>query len=114
MKLLFDQNISFRIIKLLKEDFFDCIHVSRAGLTNATDLEIWNFAKSNGYTIVTYDADFLNLVTYQGFPPKVIRIGTANRKTIHLANFIQNNTALIESFINGIEYHDVGYLELSE
>lgn len=44
MKLLFDQNISFRIIKKLKQFFPDCIHVSDCGLLNYDDAEIWNYA----------------------------------------------------------------------
>lgn len=45
MKLLFDQNISFRIVKSVSAEFNDCVHVSKADLLNATDMEIWTFAK---------------------------------------------------------------------
>jgi len=41
MKLLFDQNISFRILKKLSDFFADSSHVKTEGLINASDLEIW-------------------------------------------------------------------------
>ena len=58
MKLLFDQNISFRIIERITEIFPDAIHVHKAGLHNKKDSDIWNFAKKNNYAIVTFDSDF--------------------------------------------------------
>jgi predicted nuclease of predicted toxin-antitoxin system len=45
VKLLFDQNISYRVIKLVRADFPNSVHVSSIGLANATDRAIWNAAK---------------------------------------------------------------------
>ena len=61
MKLLFDQNISFRIIKKLSDSFYDSRHVSIEGLTNASDLEIWKHAKDNDFTIVSQDSVFVEI-----------------------------------------------------
>ena len=47
MRLLFDQNISFRIVKKLNDSFPDCRHVSDCGLMETEDLEIWEYAKQN-------------------------------------------------------------------
>jgi len=63
MKLLFDQNISFRIVKLLIDILPLSSQVRLLGLENAKDLEIWEYAKFNGYTIVTFDTDFC-LITF--------------------------------------------------
>jgi predicted nuclease of predicted toxin-antitoxin system len=71
VKLLFDQNISARIIRLIKDDFPDCSQVTLEGLTDAKDVEIWQWAKRNNCCIVTFDADFLDILTLRGFPPKV-------------------------------------------
>ena len=57
MKLLFDQNISYRIIPKLLSYFPESKHVSQVGLNNSEDSEIWNFAKGNGNVIVTFDSD---------------------------------------------------------
>lgn len=39
MKLLFDQNISFRVVNLLKNNLFDARHVKDFDLQFATDRE---------------------------------------------------------------------------
>jgi predicted nuclease of predicted toxin-antitoxin system len=56
MKLLFDQNISFRIIRKVGEFLPFATQVRLLGLENAKDLEIWEYAKVNSYTIITFDA----------------------------------------------------------
>ena len=48
MKLLFDQNISFRLINKISEDYLEAEQVKQLGLENYTDLEIWGYAKENG------------------------------------------------------------------
>ena len=45
MKLLFDQNISFRIVERIKDVCSDCAQVRLEGLENATDIEIGNTLK---------------------------------------------------------------------
>ena len=52
MKLLFDQNISYRLVKKLDSVFPGCQHVNRLGLINKSDREIWDFARKQGYTLV--------------------------------------------------------------
>ena len=62
MKLLFDQNISFRIQQMLDLPVFaDCRHVKTAGLNDCNDADIWTFAKLHGFTIITFDSDFFDL-----------------------------------------------------
>lgn len=63
MKLIFDQNISFRIIDLVQPNFPGSVHVKQIELQHASDRSIWNFARLNGYQIVTFDADFYDFVT---------------------------------------------------
>ena len=57
MKLLFDQNISFRILKLLPENFSKSNQVRTVGLEGKKDIEIWQYAKKNNYAIVSFDVD---------------------------------------------------------
>ncbi|MCL2411437.1 MAG: DUF5615 family PIN-like protein [Treponema sp.] len=85
MKLLFDANISHKLIKKLKPIFGECDHVDLVGLNvPAKDTDIWKFAKENGYIIITKDEDFMNLLEIKGFPPKVVllRIGNSSSKAI--------------------------------
>ncbi len=72
MRFLFDQNISHRILKLLPAKFSNSTSVKNEGLINATDRQIWEFAKLNDYVIVTQDSDINDLNSLYGFPPKNI------------------------------------------
>ena len=72
MKLLFDQNISFRIVKQLIDLFPDCKHVSDCGLMDCDDSEIWEYARNYEYSIVTFDSDFYDISLINGHPPKII------------------------------------------
>ena len=80
------------------------------GLENATDLEIFEFAKNNDYLIVTFDSDFCDLSIINGFPPKIIWIRTGNTTTTHLEKLIRERTDLIILFTN----ENYGCLEIRE
>ena len=55
---------------------------------NASDRDIWEFAKQNGYTVVTQDSDFNDLNSLYGFPPKIIWIRTGNISTSNIINLL--------------------------
>ena len=113
MTLLFDQNISYKIAKIISDTCPNCIHVSKAGLTNASDDDIWTFAKKNNHCIVTFDSDFLNIATLKGHPPKIIHLKTGNRKTFPIAELLITNKELIESFLYDTSYEDIACLEIA-
>ena len=100
MKLLFDQNISFRIMRLLPDSFADCRHVRSVGLNDCTDEKIWLFARQHGFTVVTFDADFFDIATLKGFPPKIIWLRTGNLTTSELAERLILNFSNIVSLVN--------------
>jgi predicted nuclease of predicted toxin-antitoxin system len=58
MRLLFNQNISFRIHNHLDSEFSDCKSLKELDLVDATDLDIWHFARNHDYHILTFNADF--------------------------------------------------------
>ena len=72
MKLLFDQNLSRKLVNRLADIFPDASHVQFHELTELDDNEIWEFAKILGFCIVTQDADFAEKSRLYGSPPKVI------------------------------------------
>ena len=110
MKLLFDQNISFRLIKRIIDLFPDAKQVRELGLENSTDSEIFDFAKRNDFAIVTFDSDFCDLNIIRGFPPKIIWIRTGNTTTKNLENLFRSKNELIKLFLN----EDYGCLEIIE
>jgi predicted nuclease of predicted toxin-antitoxin system len=78
MKLLLDENLSRRIVPFLQHAFPGSTQVALLGLQSATDQDIWNRAKSDGYVVVTRDADFQELSLVWGSPPQVVRLRTPN------------------------------------
>jgi predicted nuclease of predicted toxin-antitoxin system len=112
VKLLFDQNVSFRLIKLISNSFDNSAQVRELGLENKTDLEIWQFAKDQGYTIVTFDADFYELSNLFGHPPKIIWLRIGNSSTNELSKFLLDRAELINSFLTESDYYDIACLEL--
>lgn len=111
MKLLFDQNISFKIINKISASFPEAKQVVELNLYNSTDLEIWKYAKFHGYTIVTFDKDFVEIQNLRGVPPKLILLKTGNSNTEKLANLLMKNINLINNF--SLDGH-LKYLEVYE
>ena len=98
MKLLLDQNISYRLLKKISDIFPDSKQVIQLGLNNASDMGIWSFAKENDFVIVTFDSDFFDINTLNGFPPKIIWIRSPNQTTKNIQTLIRNNASLIKKF----------------
>jgi predicted nuclease of predicted toxin-antitoxin system len=110
MKLLLDANISWRSCSFFTENFGECVHVNKTTLPRpAVDIEIWQFAKENRYTIVTQDTDFLNFLETKGFPPKVILVKTGNISRKQMEAILLQAKASIFELHNNDEY---GLLEI--
>ena len=113
MKLLFDQNISFRVVNKLQPTFPGCRQVRELNLEEKSDREIWNFANNEEYTIVTFDADFYDLVTLYGHPPKVVWLRIGNTSTDNLIKILLNHSEIIKVFVDDKNYDDIGCLEIN-
>ncbi|MCG8353834.1 MAG: DUF5615 family PIN-like protein [Chloroflexales bacterium] len=101
MKLLFDHHLSRKLVARLADLFPQSSHVVFHGLDRAEDIDIWSFARSGDYLIVTKDSDFNDVVTLRRSPPKVIWIRVGNCTTATIEAIIRRNYPLIEAF-----YHD--------
>jgi predicted nuclease of predicted toxin-antitoxin system len=100
MNLLFDQNISFRILPKLESHFNSVTQVRVKELENSTDKEIWEFARVNDFTIVTFDIDFYDFSVIWGAPPKIIWIRSLDQTTDAIANLILKHKETILELIN--------------
>ena len=90
MKLLFDANLSPKLVGRLAGLFPDSIHVFATGLERfTTDGEIWEYARANGFAIVTADSDFLNIANERGAPPFVIRLENCNYRTARVEELLR-------------------------
>jgi predicted nuclease of predicted toxin-antitoxin system len=114
MKLLLDQNISFRAVRGLQQYFPWVRQVSELNLVNATDRMIWEYAKREGCTIVTFDSDFYDLTLVKGIPPKVIWLRLGNTSTEHLIKVMGDYHLRITEFIQNPGFSQIGCLELYE
>lgn len=112
MKLLFDQNISYRILKKLSSYFPKSAQIKRLGLDGSTDRQIWYYAKSKGYTIVTYDGDFCDIAALKGSPPKIIWLRIGNVDTTTMSKLLIKKSELIKDFIEKEENKDWACLEI--
>ena len=112
MKLLFDQNISFRIIAKLQDLLPLASQVRLLGLENSTDFEIWDFAKTNEFTIITFDTDFYDISLIKGTPPKIVWLRIGNTSTKQLASCSRSNYDLIREFIQNTDYKNLACLEI--
>ncbi len=95
MKLLLDENLSRRMVPFLQNMFPGSSQVALLNLAQRTDLEIWEYAKSKGFAIVTRDADFEELSSVLGAPPKVIWLRIPNQSKSAVLNlFAKHQTTL--------------------
>ncbi len=97
MKLLFDQNLSPRLVSLVADLFPYSAHVQSLGLDCASDDQIWAHARDQGFVIVSKGADYDDMVLVRGFPPKIIWLQIGNCKTPRVAEILRANQVAIEA-----------------
>ncbi len=114
MKLLLDQNISVKVDKNLKDTFPGINHIQSLNLLKSSDRQIWDYAKKENYSIITFDADFYDLCIWQGHPPKIIWLRLHNQTTSDIAAVLTRNASLVKNFIIDSEYSNQGVLEFHD
>lgn len=109
MKFLIDQNLSRKLVTRLNPHFPDTAQVALVGLEEKRDAEVRAFAATNGFTILSKDNDFANLVTLSGHPPKVVWIRLGNCSTRAIESELINSRGRIKDFERDV---DAGLLVL--
>lgn len=99
MKLLFDENLSQKLVPKLAALFPGSSHVALEGLRGAGDLAVWEFSKANGFVIVTADADFYEMVTTYGPPPKVIWLRSWDYPTAVAEQLLRSKAIRVSEFV---------------
>lgn len=105
MKLLFDQNLSRKLVGRLADVFPESSHVQFHELAEKTDTKIWEFAKLNNFCIVTQDADFAERSRLYGSPPKVVWLRCGNAPTSGVEALIRGGENAIRELINNPTFH---------
>ena len=111
MRLLLDQNLSYRLVAKLQDTIPELTHVKFEGLQDAEDQKIWDFARQSNCVIVTFDIDFYEQQIIKGFPPKIVWLRFGNLTKVECVDFFQKNIEKIRSFLTEKEFEDVGCLE---
>ncbi|MFI5403564.1 MAG: DUF5615 family PIN-like protein [Planctomycetota bacterium] len=98
MKLLFDENLSATLARMLAGEYRGSEHVAKVGLLGADDPKIWEHARTNGFTIVSKDTDFRDRSFVEGQPPKVIWLDVGNAGTAAIAKLLRQEVKRVEAF----------------
>lgn len=98
MKLLFDQNLSFKLCKALADLFPGSSQVRLLGLEQADDRVLWEYARANGFTVVSQDADFAEMASLLGPTPKVIWLRCGNQPTSVVEHILRVHAEAVAAF----------------
>jgi predicted nuclease of predicted toxin-antitoxin system len=98
MKLLFDHNLSPRLVDIFADIYPNSQHIFVLGLEQADDRRVWEYAQQTGFIVVTRDADFNELSVLRGFPPKVIWIRRGNCSTNQIEEILRSHLEDIQTF----------------
>ena len=98
MKLLLDENLSPSLCDSLRGLYEAAVHVRDVGLDEATDITVWEYAKKNGFAILSKDSDFNHLSLLHGFPPKVVWVALGNCSTKDIEFVLQARRSDLMAF----------------
>ena len=98
MKLLFDQNLSFRLCHLLSDIFPGSVQVARLDFAQADDRTIWESARTNGFMLVSHDSDLAEIAMLRGAPPKIIWLRCGDQPTETVAALLRKHRDRISAF----------------
>ncbi len=98
MKLLFDENLSFRLITLLIDLYPNSEHIRNVGLLGRDDESIWMHAAQHGFLLVSKDADFYERSLVFGAPPKIVWLRIGNSTVAETANLLRSQYILVRRF----------------
>lgn len=103
MKLLFDENLSPKLVQRLSSIFPESVHVDRVGLGSEDDNDVWDYARINEFTIVSKDSDFHEKSLLKGYPPKVVWVRRGNCSIKEIEEILIKHTSDIEKLIKNNE-----------
>jgi predicted nuclease of predicted toxin-antitoxin system len=100
MRILLDENLSFKLKSKLRLIFPNLIHVSDVRLLGVEDSSIFDYAQKNNFdAIITNDEDYYWLSLLKGSPPKIIWLRTGNMTTDNLTKLLTEKHKEIDNFL---------------
>jgi predicted nuclease of predicted toxin-antitoxin system len=98
MKLLFDENLSHKLVRSLADLFPGSLHVREVALKGADDPVVWEYAKNNGLMIISKDSDMHQRSFMFGYPPKVVWVRLGNCSTFDVEQLLRKHFAVVKAF----------------
>ena len=95
MKLLLDQNLSYKLVASLEPVFPGTSHVLRLGLDQSPDTEVREYAGKHGFTLLTKNTDLVDLCVFRGAPPKIVWLRVGNCGTEIIRDVLKRNESRI-------------------
>jgi predicted nuclease of predicted toxin-antitoxin system len=96
--LLFDQNLSHHLVERLDDLYPGSMHVRELGLASASDIDVWEYGRANGFAIVSKDSDFHQRSLLDGFPPKIVWVQRGNCPTAEIEALLRSRKAELIAF----------------
>ena len=96
MKLLFDENLSHELVNDVAGEYPGSTHVRDVGLRGAEDQQIWDYARTHDFVIVSKDTDFRERSYVEGFPPKIVWLDVGNAGTAAIAALLRRERERVE------------------
>ena len=103
MKLLFDENLSRKLVARIADLYPGSAHLSHLGLLETADATIWDYAKAHGFKIVTTDSDFFERAVTYGPPPKVVWLRSWTHPTRDAERVLRREALRITDFAENQE-----------
>jgi predicted nuclease of predicted toxin-antitoxin system len=103
VKLLFDHNLSHKLVVRLADIYPGSTQTRLLGFARAADPEIWFYARTHEFIIVSKDNDFAELAVLRGAPPKVLWLRIGNCSTGAVDRLLRQHVQLIDDFITDPE-----------
>lgn len=103
MSLLFDQNLSWRLVRQLADIYPGSAHIRTLGLEHEPDDRIWARARADGLAIVSKDDDFRQRALVFGAPPKTIWVRLGNCSTAVVEDVLRRRLAEVRQFLAAAE-----------
>jgi predicted nuclease of predicted toxin-antitoxin system len=98
VKLLFDENLSPGLAGVLAAEYPGSVHVRTVALLGAEDASIWEYARQQGFTIVSKNTDFRERSFVEGAPPKIVWLDVGNAGTAQIVQLLRRERDRLERF----------------
>jgi len=100
---LFDENLSWRLVKRVSDMYPGCVHINELGLERGADSAIWKRAGELALAIVSKDDDFRQRAMVFGSPPKTVWLRLGNASTRQIETVLRDREGDVRAFLGDTE-----------